>query len=62
MTKRYIQLKDLTKILTKLSDHVSENEFEDVTFAYTVTDYYVTFKMSREDFDDLNNMIKGRTL
>lgn len=62
MTKRYIQLKDLTKILTKLSEHVSENEFEDVTFAYTVTDYYVTFKMSKEMFDDLNKMIDGRTL
>lgn len=57
MTKRYISSIDLSKNLEKLHKLVAERIFE-----YTVTDYYVTFKMSREMFDDLNNKIEGRTL
>lgn len=53
MTKRYISAKELSKKLEKL---------DNVNFSYTVTDYYVTFKMSREMFDDLNNIIDGKIL
>lgn len=57
MTKRYISSIDLSKKLEKLHKLVTERIFE-----CNVTDYYVTFKMTREEFDALNNNIKGNTL
>lgn len=55
MTKRYISSIDLSKKLEKLHKLETERIFE-----YTATDYYVTFKMTREEFDEMNNKINQK--
>lgn len=59
MPQKFISAKDLSKKLSKLSEHLSENG-EDFFFAYNETDYYITFKMNREILDDLNGKINKK--
>jgi len=59
MSQKFISAKDLSKKLLKLSDYLDEIG-EDFFFAYNETDYYVTFKMSKEMLDDLNDKINKK--
>lgn len=57
MIKKIISAKELLKKLVKLNRYIISKNLADVEFSYTVTEYYVTFKMSREAFDDLNKYV-----